>query len=389
MRMAGCNSRLFRHLSRWPAAPIDSTLHVALLLRARFCRHMTRKIRTMVPDLSADPFRERSPPVLRERLQLLGGRFEFTSNSRELLGLVEWAYAGLPRHRLSAVMPRLRVTLLLTSGKRPHARSEPPPLEMFSGAGFLGGATDSSDFVALTPERGAALVTVSPRMLLRFPYHARYELIEFAVFTLAARSQGLVPLHAACVSRNGRAVLLMGASGSGKSTAALHSLLRGLDFVSEDSVFVVPDTLRATGLANFLHVRPDSLRWLARARDREAIRKSPVILRRSGVRKFEVDLRRGNYQLAASAPTIAAVVFMSAQNAGGHPLLTLLPKSGVPGRLAALQPYAAGQPHWTAFSRNLSGLDAFELRRGQHPLEAAETLGELLAPGHDRPYKLT
>jgi hypothetical protein len=338
---------------------------------------MTRKSRTMVPDLFVDPFRERAPSLVRERLQLLGGRFQFESNSRELLQLVDWAYAGLPRHRLSTVVPRLRVRLLLTSGKRPHARSEPPPLEMFSGAGFLGGTTDSSDFVVLSPQEGTALVTVSPKML-RFPYHARYELIEFAVFTLAARTQRLVPLHAACVARNGRAVLLMGASGSGKSTAALHSLLQGLDFVSEDSVFVMPDTLRATGLANFLHVRSDSLRWLARARDREAIRKSPVIRRRSGVRKFEVDLRRGNYRLAAAAPTITSVVFMSAQNAGGHPLLTLLPKSAVPAKLAALQPYAASQPQWSGFSRNLSGLDAFELRRGRHPLEAVDALRELL-----------
>jgi hypothetical protein len=58
--------------------------------------------------------------------------------------------------------------------------------------------------------------------MLRFPYHARYELIEFAVFTLAARAQGLVPLHAACVGEEGRGLLLMGESGAGKSTASLH-----------------------------------------------------------------------------------------------------------------------------------------------------------------------
>src|SRR5258708_6306038 len=100
--------------------------------------------------------------------------------------------------------------------------------------------------------------------MLRFPYHIRYELIEFAVFMLACRAQRLVPMHAACVGLDGRGILLMGPSGSGKSTVALHCLLAGFDFLSEDSVFVASKSMGATGVANFLHVREDSLRWLGR-----------------------------------------------------------------------------------------------------------------------------
>jgi hypothetical protein len=338
---------------------------------------MTRKIDTMLPDLHSDPFRERSSIIVREPLQLLGGQFQFESDSRQLLRLVDSAYAGLPRHRLSAAVPRLRVRLLMTSDGHPRRRFEAPPLAMLSGAGFLGGATDSSNFVVLSPRERSALVVVSPQML-RFPYHTRYELIEFAVFTLAARVQGLVSLHAACVGRGGRGLLLMGPSGAGKSTVALLCLLQGFDFLSEDSVFVTPDTMLATGVANFLHVRSDSLRWVARARDAAAIRKSRVIRRRSGVRKFEIDLRRGDYRLAASALKIGAVVFLSAQHAGKRPLLTSLPKSKLLARLTTAQAYAANQPHWTTFTRSVSRLDAFELRRGRHPLEAVATLGELL-----------
>lgn len=337
---------------------------------------MTRQNDSIPPDLFADPFWEHASQP-RERLQLLGARFEFESNSRELLSLVEAAYAGLPRHRLSGAPPRLRVRLLLTLGGKARKRSEPPPLGMFSGAGFLGGTTEASNFVVLSPSQRSALVAVSPAML-RFPYHARYELIEFAVFTLAARSQGLVPLHGACVGLGGRGALLMGASGSGKSTAALHCLLEGFDFVSEDSVFVTPDTLLATGVANFLHVCSDSLGWLARARDRETIRKSPIIQRRSGVRKYEVDLRRGGYRLAVAPPRLTAVVFLSAQSAGVRPLLTALPKAGLRAKLAALQPYAANQPEWTTFTKNAARLEAFELRRGSHPRETVEALRELL-----------
>ena len=340
---------------------------------------MSRKNNSGIPELFSDPFGEQSSLMSRGPLQLLGGRFQFESNSRELLQLVDSAYAGLPRHRLSAVAPRMRVRLLLSSlpGTSLRRRSEPPSLAMLSGPGFLAGAPHSSNFVVLAPGERSALVAVSPQML-RFPYHTRYELIEFAVFTLAARVQGLVPLHAACVGRGGRGVLLMGPSGAGKSTVAFHSLLEGLDFLAEDSVFVAPDTMLATGIANFLHIRSDSLRWVERSADAAAIRKSPVIRRRSGVRKFEIDLRGGDYRLAPSALNIAAVVFLSAQSAGERPLLTSLPRSELPARLTADQAYAANQPQWSAFTRSVSRLDAFELRRGRHPREAVAALRELL-----------
>jgi hypothetical protein len=318
--------------------------------------------------------------MIREPLQLLGGRFRFETNRRELLHLVDSAYAGLPRHRLSAVVPRLRVGLLLSprGQPRPRRRLEPSALNVLSAAGFLGGATDSSDFALVSPRERAALVVVSPKML-RFPYHTRYELIEFAVFTLAARTQGLVPLHAACVGRDGHGILLMGSSGAGKSTVALQCLLQGLDFLSEDAVFVAPDTLRATGIANFLHVRADSLRWIERDSDAAPIRDSPVIRRRSGVKKFELDLRHGGYKLAASPLRIGAVVFLSAQKSHDAPLLRPLSKSTLLAKLVNAQAYAANQPGWTTFAKRLSGLGGFELRRGRHPLEAVEALRSLLA----------
>jgi hypothetical protein len=337
----------------------------------------------MVSDPVADPFQERSSMEVRAPLQLLGARFRFESNSPHLLRLVDHAFAGLPPHRLSAAPARLRVRLLLTSSKPPahgagrRARNQPPELRMISGAGFVGGATFPSSLVMVAPQERSALVSVSADMQ-RFPYHTRYELIEFAVLTLATRAQSLVPLHAACVGRGGRGLLLLGASGSGKSTVALQCLLQGLEFVAEDGVFVEPGSMLATGVANFVHVRPDSLRWVERAADAGMIRKSPVIERRSGVKKFEVDLRRDRYRIASAPLKLAGVVFLSAHRAVRGPLLTTLPKAELQRRLIADQPYAANQPGWAVFQRRISRLDAFELRRGRHPLEAVAALDEAL-----------
>lgn len=341
--------------------------------------YMTRRTRPNMPDLYADPFRERSSKSMRLQLQLLGARIQFESNSPRLLRLVRQAYAGLPRHRLSTTPPKLTVKLMLRpSGQpRPRTRAEPAALDMFSGAGWLAAATQASDFVVLCPSQRTALVVVSPQTLL-CAYHTRYELIEFAVFTLAARTQRLASLHAACVGLGGRGILLMGPSGSGKSTVTMMSLLNGLEFLSEDSVFVAPGTLRATGVANFLHVRSDSLRWLE-PRARAAVRRSPVIRRRSGVRKYELDLRQDSYPLARSALQITALVFLSERGAGAGALLKRLPRTAALSRLAAEQAYAANQPGWEAFSASMSRLPAYELRRGAHPAESVEALRSLLA----------
>jgi hypothetical protein len=271
----------------------------------------------------------------------------------------------------------LRIVLQLVPAPRASARSSPPPLTMMSGASLLAGAPESSTFVALSPETGSALVVV-PEPMLRFPYHTRYELIEFAAYTLAARTQGLASLHAACVGEGGRGVLLMGASGSGKSTLALHCLLRGLDFLSEDAVFVQPSTMLATGAANFLHVRSDSLVGLGRAPAASLIRRSPVIRRRSGVRKHELDLRRGGFNLARAPLELAAIVFLSARSSRGRPLLTPLGRADLLERLESAQAYAAGQPEWPAFTRGAAALDAFELRRGRDPDESVDALEHLL-----------
>jgi hypothetical protein len=327
-------------------------------------------------DPHPDPFAERRrvrAPVSR---QLLGGHFQFESSSAELLSLVHWAYGDLPQHAFAARSPHFTVRLVLNGTAAHKSRTGPPELTLMGGAGFLGGVTGSGSFVALAPDAGGALVAVSGAML-KYPYHARYELLEFAVFTLAARAQRLTPLHAACVSLNDRGLLLMGASGAGKSTMALHCLLRQLDFVSEDAVFVRGQGLLATGIANFLHVRPDSLRWLSQQQAR-MIRTAPTIRRRSGVRKFEVDLRRESYRLAARPPKLCAAVFLSPR-AGGRKLLRPLSVADTATRLSAAQPYAAGQASWKPFASSMKALRGYELRRGRHPQEGAELLHELLA----------
>jgi hypothetical protein len=337
--------------------------------------------RAVPSEPAADPFGERHRPRLQMRAQLLGGEFRFQCDDPQLLRIAKSAYAALPPHRMPRA-PRCSVRLVLLP--EPHgAKAAPPPVAALCGAGLLCGAVGGSSFVAVSPQRRSALVAVG-RELLRFPYHVRYELLEFAVYTLAARARRLMPLHAACVGERGGGVLLMGPSGAGKSTATLHCLLAGLDFLAEDSVMMRPKGLLATGVASFLHLRRQSLRHLDASSRAVLLRHASLIRRRSGVEKFEIDLRAAHYRLAAAPVPVRALVFLSPKQAGAQALLTPLGKASVLRRLATSQRYAAQQPGWAGFAKRLARLPAYELRRGTHPRAAVVAIRAALAEGHRR-----
>lgn len=325
------------------------------------------------PRQIADPFNEREPLALRRQLTLLGATVEFHSDSAELLDLVDAAYRDLPAHVLGEP-PALRVELRLASGGDGFS-GEPPIARMLGGAGLLGAAMDAHNVALVNPATRSAVVHVSPA-LLKFPYYARYELIEFAVFMLASRAQGLLALHAGCIGMNGAGALLMGESGAGKSTLSLHAMLQGLDFLTEDASFLDPRSLRVTGVANFLHLRFDALTWVDDPVLRSRIAASPVIRRRSGVEKHELDMRTGWARLAAEPLRLEHLVFASSERAEGE-LLSPLDTHETLRRLHVSQGYAAGRPGWAGLVQGCDKLHGWVLKRGAHPRDGAAALAGL------------
>lgn len=335
-----------------------------------------------IGDIGADPFFERSPYPFAMVKTILGARFRFDSTHPVLLEPVEAAYGGLPRDVPETPSPTFRVELRLSPRRQGVVRDEPPPVLTQSGAGLLCGIMDASNYVIIDDARQRALVVVSEDML-DWPYHVRYELIEFAVFVLAARGMDLLPLHGACLGLDGRGVLLLGASGAGKSTLALHGLLEGMDFVAEDAIFVDPHRMEARGVGNFLHVRKDALRFIDEGPLRQWIAQSPTIRRRSGVEKFEADLRRGKGHVACAPLALVGAVFVSPEVAtDGADMLVALEHDEMAARLLADQPYAASQAGWHRFVHQLAGMEVHVLKRGRHPRASVEALRQLLASRH-------
>jgi hypothetical protein len=335
-----------------------------------------------IGDIGADPFFERSPYPFAMVKTILGAQFRFDSTHPALLEPVEAAYGGLPRDVSGAPLPTFHVELRLSPRRHTVVFDEPPRVLTQSGAGLICGIMDASNYVIVDHARQRALVVVSEDML-DWPYHVRYELIEFAVFVLAARGMDLVPLHGACLGLDGRGVLILGASGAGKSTLALHGLLEGMDFVAEDAIFVDPRTMEARGVGNFLHVREDALRFIDDGPMRQWIEHSPTIRRRSGVEKFEADLRHCVGHVATAPLALMGAVFVCAEVVDdAADMLLPLDHDEIAARLVVDQPYAAGQPGWHRFVHQLADMDVHVLRRGRHPRASVDALRRLLTSSH-------
>lgn len=327
-----------------------------------------------MPDVAADPFGERRGRPLRKVRWLLGARCVFEAGDRDLMRIVDAACEGLPAQR-SANAPTCRIELRRKRGGRRFGKAGPPRVVAGAAAGMLTGIIDADNHMVVAAQACAAAVVMSDT-LLAHPYYARYELLEFALLSLLTRVRKLVPLHAACVGRAGKGLLLLGDSGAGKSTLCFQAAtVGGLRLLAEDSVFIEPRTLMAGALPAFVHLRRDAPGLFDPAHAR-AVRAAPQIRRRSGELKFEVDLRRLAGARLAGPLRIAAVVRLTARSR--RPALRAIAARSNAALLVREQPYAATQPGWDAFLARVARLPAFELARGAHPRDAVAALETLL-----------
>lgn len=100
-------------------------------------------------------------------------------------------------------------------------------------------------------------LAAAPRLTVHLP--APSEAAWLLALAELQRLSGWLPLHAATVAREDRAVGITGVSGAGKSTAALRLAAAGLSVLAEDQTWVHAGSGRVLGLDRFLRTYPDSL----------------------------------------------------------------------------------------------------------------------------------
>ena len=117
---------------------------------------------------------------------------------------------------------------------------------------LYGVVSDRDNFASLDLAALRASVFISRATAQDHPRLRWYFLESLAYMLLAQRH--VVPVHAGCVAREGRAVLLCGPTQAGKSTLAYACARAGWTYISDDAVFLIPGCGRKV-IGRHRHVR--------------------------------------------------------------------------------------------------------------------------------------
>ncbi len=186
----------------------------------------------MNPEPSWDPLGYANDLALRETFYPLGFSLHIETNSPHVLASARLSW---PRSDAAFPDPPLRLRVIVSGagtngGLRaaPVARAQNHLLTLVAGR---------DDFAACDMERGFAYVVV-PEQTVHDSRHFRFYYLECLIYTLLTWHR-LTAIHAGCVSDGKSAVLFCGKSGAGKSCLAYACARDGLQFVSDDAVYLI------------------------------------------------------------------------------------------------------------------------------------------------------
>jgi hypothetical protein len=119
--------------------------------------------------------------------------------------------------------------------------------------GLYSVVSDRDNFASLDLESLRASIFVS-QATARDHARLRWFFLESLAYMLLAQ-RAVVPVHAGCVARAGRGILLCGPTQAGKSTLAYACARSGWSYVSDDAVFLLPEDERRTVIGRHRHFR--------------------------------------------------------------------------------------------------------------------------------------
>jgi hypothetical protein len=224
-----------------------------------------------------DPVCHRVELPFRTVFHPMGYPVEVKSNSAEALAVATDLWSRYPV--LSDAEPvRIRVISKTVRSASPLAPC-PPRVD-----GHLFSIVHGPhDFAAADLSAGLAFASLSPETIADHAYFC-YHFLEPVVYLMQG-ARHFVFVHASCISRSGRAILLCGESGAGKTCLAYACAMRGWDFVSGDAVHIV----RARKDRSVIG-RPYEIRFRPEARELfPELHYCPAELRANGKVDVEVD----------------------------------------------------------------------------------------------------
>jgi hypothetical protein len=311
-----------------------------------------------VPDMHPDdPLMQRAKLSHRAEFYPLGFPLQLVTNSPAVLDAAEESWGGWT-HAFDRPPIDMRVIVHLDG---PVPAAEPVYRAQRN---LFNIVADSANFAICDVASGYCFSCVTPTVASA-PYFRNHMLETMAYFTLDHLY--ITILHAGCVARNGRGVLLCGEQGAGKSCLAYACVKRGWTLLSDDFAAL----LREPG-NNMVIGRPQRMRFRPQAFDLFP----ELSAARSQITPFGkhmFDLRTGAIPNVQTARCCRAekVVFLDRRESGGAELVPM--DAG-----EALTRFESDRPHWDppVCDEHRANLQAL-FSRGVHTLRYSDFAGAI------------
>jgi hypothetical protein len=259
-----------------------------------------------------DPLRAAFELPLRAMHYPMGAPLEVDSNSADVLGAAETVWGRFPR-ALEGEPARLHLAVA------PQGTATLQPSAPRGREHMVSIIHSPENFAVADLARGYAFGWLTADIVQDHAY-LRYHFLEPLAY-LMLDALHFAPVHASSVALGGRAVLLCGASGAGKTSLAYACARRGWSYLSDDAIHVVrgrPDCTVAG--------RPHTIRFRESARlIFPELRACLPVLRPNGKCDIEVETERLGLAIAYEARA-SHVVFLNRGARGGAADISPFPR---------------------------------------------------------------
>jgi hypothetical protein len=280
----------------------------------------------------------------------LGYAVEIITNEPAVL---EAAYESFGHARFSRTSATLPVCIGVSEG----GDSECPPEPGRRQYNHLYSLVADADNQALLDLKSCISFVWLKKAAVENKLYFRYNFLEKTVYLLLGSSV-VTDLHAACVSRNGKGILLCGDSGAGKSTLSYACARAGWTYTSDDTSYLINNSSvpRVIGHSHRMRFRPTATSLFPELEGRE------LTPRLEGKPSIEIPTSELPGLITASEARVHSIVYLNRSSSATARLVSL--PEGTATQRTRKELYSAGEirtKHEKILER-LSGIPTYELQ---------------------------